>query len=264
MTPELITCTVDASLGDVAALLAERRIHGAFVVDGDGRVVGAISDMDLLSAEWLGTSSKRVEVMRSLTAGEMMTRPVVAVDAAASVDDAAARLKDAGLSRLLVKDGDAEVGVVSTGDLGVALTPQAGRAETVRDVMSYGIVVCHADAPVVAAARSMADRRSRSLAVLDPASGDLVGVLTGRDLLTAFGNGTGALTVADIMHSPVLTIAPDAPLSEAADAMLRGDVHRLFVCDPERLSPVPLGLISTADMSAAMARGDSVWQAPSA
>jgi CBS domain-containing protein len=260
MTPEVITCRPEASLGEVAALLVANRIHGAFVVDEAGEVVGAISDTDLLSGEWLGTSEERLAVMSTLTAAQMMSKPVASIDAELDALGAVEGLARAGVSRLLVTDAGVPVGVLSVADLVGAVSPgQADRA-TVRDVMSYGIVVCHADAPLRAAARSLADRRSRSAAVLDPASGDLVGVLTGHDLLAALTADMDTLSVADVMGTPALTIAPDVSLSEAADRMLEHEVHRLFVCDSERGSPVPLGLVSTADITAAMALPGSVWQ----
>jgi CBS domain-containing protein len=260
MSPDLITCRVDASLGDVARLFLQHRIHGAFVSDPSGEIVGVISDTDLLSGEWLGTSAERLAVMREMTAQQLMSSPVVTIDADADASGAVERLQTHEVSRLLVTDRGEPVGVLSIADLVAAVRPGPAQRDTVRDVMSYGIVLCHADTPLRAAARSMTERRSRSLGVLDPSSGDLVGVLTGHDLLAALGRETDALVVADLMHSPALTIAPDAPLSDAADLMLAHEVHRLFVCDPERRSPVPLGLVSTADISAAMARPGSVWQ----
>jgi CBS domain-containing protein len=260
MSTEVITCRPEASLGEVAALLVAHRIHGAFVVDDAGDVLGAISDTDVLSGEWLGTTDERLAVMSALTAEQMMSKPVASIDASVDVLDAVAALAGAGVSRLLVTDAGEPAGVLSVADLVGAVSPGQTDRATVRDVMSYGIVVCHADVPLRAAARSLTERRSRSAAVLDPASGKLVGVLTGHDLLAALAADMDSLTVADVMSTPALTIAPDVSLSEAADRMLEHEVHRLFVCDPERDSPVPLGLVSTADVTAAMALPGSVWQ----
>jgi CBS domain-containing protein len=261
MTPEVITCPSGASLGEVAALLAGHRIHGTFVADGDGRVLGAISDTDVLSGEWLGTDDERLGVMRGLTAAELMTQPVVTVEAGADVGDAASRLREARVARLLVTDEGQPVGVLSIADLVAAVSRPPHDGRVVADIMSYGIVVCHADTPLRAGARAMTDRRSRSVAVLDRGSGELVGVLTGRNLLAVLdGRDLDAMVVADVIEAEPLTIVPDAPLSVAADEMLRHEVHRLFVIDSERRRPVPLGLISTADITAAMARPGSVWQ----
>jgi CBS domain-containing protein len=261
MTADVITCPPGASLGEVAALLAGHRIHGTFVADGNGRVLGAISDTDVLSGEWLGTDDKNLRVMRGLTAQELMTQPVVTVDAGADIVEAAGRLREARVARLLVTDQGRPVGVLSIADLVAAVSHPAHDGGVVADAMSYGIVVCHADTPLRAAARAMTDRRSRSVAVLDPGSGELVGVLTGRNLLPVIdGRDLDAMVVADVIDAPPLTVVPDTPLSVAADEMLRHEVHRLFVIDPERRRPVPIGLISTADITASMARPGSVWQ----
>jgi CBS domain-containing protein len=48
-----------------------------------------------------------------------------------------------------------------------------------------------------------------------------------------------------------VTIAPDASVKEAAQALLYADVHRLFVVDEDRL----VGVISTTDIVRAVANG---------
>jgi CBS domain-containing protein len=50
-------------------------------------------------------------------------------------------------------------------------------------------------------------------------------------------------------------------LREAADQMLRHEVHRLLVVAPDDPAQVPLGLISTSDIVGEMAAPESVWQA---
>jgi CBS domain-containing protein len=123
--------------------------------------------------------------------------------------------------------------------------------ETLAQVMSHAIVVSQPDASIAAAARAMTDRRSRSIVVVDVA-GRPVGVVTGHDLLRVFGDER-ASTVADVMSREILSVAPDATLREAAERMLRHRVHRLVVVDPTPGGAAPIGLISTADIVAALA-----------
>jgi CBS domain-containing protein len=60
------------------------------------------------------------------------------------------------------------------------------------------------------------------------------------------------------MHHPI-SVGPEAALHEAADLLLREEVHRLLVVDPEDPSSVPLGILSTADVLAEMVAPGSPW-----
>ena len=55
MHPGVITCKPDATLGQVATLLDQHQVHALFVTDRDGRMMGVISDFDLMAGEWLAT-----------------------------------------------------------------------------------------------------------------------------------------------------------------------------------------------------------------
>jgi CBS domain-containing protein len=57
--------------------------------------------------------------------------------------------------------------------------------------------------------------------------------------------------------TPPITCAPELALSDAADLILRHEVHRLIVIDD---AGAPLGILSTADIVAEMAQAGSVWQ----
>ena len=48
MTADVVTVRPEVTLREVAKLLTERRISGAPVVDEGGRVVGVVSEADLL------------------------------------------------------------------------------------------------------------------------------------------------------------------------------------------------------------------------
>jgi CBS domain-containing protein len=258
MSSPVVSCRSEASLGEVAALLAERRIHGILVLDEAGRMAGVVADTDLLAGEWLATDDESLETMRSMTAGELMTVPPVTIGAGAAMADAAARLRDERLARLVVTSEDLPVGMLATSDLVRELAQGSLGRGTVADVMSHGIVVCREDATARQAARAMTERHSRSLVVV-AADGRPLGVITGTDLL-AIGRGEAdAHSVAELMHAPV-TVEPGATLREAADRMLEHEIHRLVVVDPATPQSVPLGLVSTADIVAEMAQPGSVWR----
>ena len=256
----LITCKADATLGQVAVLLNQHHVHALAVTDRDGRVVGIISDFDLLAGEWLSSDSESLNTMRSLTAADLMSHPVDSVEIDVSLSDAVRVLIEKDVSRLLVTEGGKPIGIISLSDFvaSIAGTEKAKR-ETVSNVMSDAILVCRGKTPITSAARAMTSSGWRSVLVVD-AKGKVLGVVSGKDLLKFVQNGVDeSLVVRDVMH-PALTIDINASLREAAERMIQNHYHRLVVIDEEDPDAFPLGAISTFDIVAEMARPDSVWQ----
>jgi len=67
------------------------------------------------------------------------------------------------------------------------------------------------------------------------------------------------VTVSEVMH-PAFTIHISASLREAADKMIEHHHHRLVVVDLNQPESMPLGIISSYDIVAEMARPGSIWQ----
>lgn len=252
----VITCAREASLSDIALLLVRERVHAVFVAGDDGEPVGLVTDFDLLAGEWLGADEDRLRAMRAMTAGDLMSAPPETIDADATAREAAGRLRSRHIGRLLVVERGRAIGVIAVSDLVTGLARQHARPRTVDTVMSRALVVCRPDVPIEAAARAMAERRSRSIVVIDH-DATVIGVVTGHDLLALYEQHYEGVTVRDLMTSELQTITPDASLREAADLMLQHEVHRLVVLDGD--GP-PSGLVSTADIAAAMAEPESVWR----
>ncbi len=96
----------------------------------------------------------------------------------------------------------------------------------------------------------LADGHVTALPVLD--GNRMVGVVSTADVLVTqaeHGERWEEVTVDEVMTKPVLTIAPDAEVSEAAQRMLYADVHRLFVEESGEL----VGVISQTDVVRAIA-----------
>lgn len=260
MHPGVITCSPDATLGEVAVMLTQHHIHALVVADRDGRPLGIISDFDLLAGEWLSVDQESLEAMRTMTAGELMSVPVDTVDADADAGQAAARMRKEQIHRLVVVDGGEPVGVISISDFVAGLAGRVPvRRETVADVMSDAMLVCRDKTPVAAAARAMTQAGWRSVLVAD-ADGQPLGVVSGMDLITfCEDDDCEEITVAEVMHDP-LTIGMSASLREAADKMIKSHHHRLIVVDPDDPEAVPLGIISSYDIVAEMARPESPWR----
>lgn len=116
MTPDPILVRSDAPLVKAAHLLDQHRIHGLPVVDESGALVGVVSQTDMLRArttEYLWTA------WRGLQVRHLMSTPALTISAEASLTDAAARMEEYQVHRLVVvaEDGVSPIGIVSTSDL---------------------------------------------------------------------------------------------------------------------------------------------------
>jgi CBS domain-containing protein len=134
MSRDVFAVGPDTSLETAARMLAQRRIGGAPVID-KGRVVGVISASDLVDpdtdvsgvpgyplyyrvmdglAEEIGDDVH----VRPGRVSEIMTPSVVSIAGDATIVEAARRMLQLGVHRLLVLRGDNELaGVVTTVDL---------------------------------------------------------------------------------------------------------------------------------------------------
>lgn len=260
MHANLITCKADATLGQVAVLLHNNHVHALVVNDRDGRILGVISDFDLLAGEWLSSDPESLNTMRRLTAADLMSSPVTTIDANVPLTEAVGEFIEKEVNRLVVTRGGKPVGIISLSDFVAHLAELSTiKRGNVGDVMSDAILVCRGKTPILSAARAMTSAGWRSVLVVD-AKGKVLGVVSGRDLLSYVQNGDAeGKVVRDVMH-PALTIGIDAPLREASDKMIQNHYHRLVVIDRDDPDAFPLGVISSFDIVAEMARIDSVWQ----
>jgi CBS domain-containing protein len=132
MTTEVVTVRADTPFKEVVELLVERRISGVPVVDADDRLLGLVTEADLMSkeafdlrhrrplaavADLISGASRWTGKAAGLTARDVMTDQVVTVTPSDDVHHAARRMLDLGVKRLPVVDGVQLVGIVSRQDL---------------------------------------------------------------------------------------------------------------------------------------------------
>jgi len=260
MHPGLITCRSDTVLGQVAVLLDQHHIHALIVINGDNRPIGIVSDFDLLAAEWLSIDAESLDVMRKMTAGELMTTPVNTIEAEEPAIQAAERMRLGEEHRLLVTDKGKPIGVISISDLvaSMAKTHTIGR-DKVAGVMSQAMLICRDTTPIANVARAMTDAGYRSVLIVDPA-GSPQGIISGKDMLAYCREEDSDEVIASQVMHPALTIRLEASLREAADKMIEHHHHRLVVVDPDQPESMPLGIISTFDIVAEMAQPGSIWR----
>lgn len=117
MTPFPVVIHLDTPLDEVAEQLSQNDITGAPVVDGDGLLVGVISQTDLVRTAAAGTSDGRGWV--GFTARHVMTRTAVKAKVDTPLADAVRRLERHGIHRLIVvaDDNATPIGIISISDL---------------------------------------------------------------------------------------------------------------------------------------------------
>lgn len=110
MTRDVVTAGPGDPLTRAAELMLRHRHTALPVVDGDGRLVGVLSEADILADPLAGRSAHA-------TVGSVMTRAAITVDAHATLGEARSVVADRGLRTVPVVDGDRLVGVLSRSDL---------------------------------------------------------------------------------------------------------------------------------------------------
>jgi CBS domain-containing protein len=127
MTTRVIWVKKDATFREMAVALREHRVSAFPVVDDDHKVIGVVSEADLLAKEALddepgvltGILHRRDQVKaRGVTAGDLMTTAVVAVRPDDTVEHAAKLMYDRRVKRLPVTDENGRlVGIISRADV---------------------------------------------------------------------------------------------------------------------------------------------------
>ncbi|MBO0687887.1 MAG: CBS domain-containing protein, partial [Candidatus Dormibacteraeota bacterium] len=123
MTSPAITVRPDAHCKDAAAILVEHRISGLPVVEADGRLVGVVSEADLLPLETTPDPRTQATPLSARTqplprrVDEVMTPEPYTVEEDADLAMVAQRMLEAGVKRFPVLRGRQVVGVISRHDL---------------------------------------------------------------------------------------------------------------------------------------------------
>src|SRR5919202_6354304 len=142
MDADPVTVTPEATVEEVARILGENELHGVPVVDGDGAVVGIVTENDLVIGDEEGDLhiphyielfgglvflepfrrfEQRLKKAVAATAEQMMTADPKTVAPDADVHDAARVIVETGHNRIPVVEGGRLVGVISRADVVRAL-----------------------------------------------------------------------------------------------------------------------------------------------
>jgi CBS domain-containing protein len=126
MTTQVVAVRRGATFKEMAATLRRFRVSAFPVVDENGKVIGVVSEADMLAKEALADHGlvdgllhhREVQKAEGVTAGDLMTHPAVTVRPEDMVEHAARLMYSLRIKRLpVVNAGGALVGLISRTDL---------------------------------------------------------------------------------------------------------------------------------------------------
>ncbi|MGW3126362.1 CBS domain-containing protein [Streptomyces sp. NPDC001123] len=158
MTTDVVHAAYSTPFKEVARLLADHRISGLPVIDDDDKVIGVISETDLMARQATAPgpygkhrapldqltrgARKQAAKAQARTAGDLMSDPPVTVHAENTIVEAARTMAERRVERLPVLDEeDRLVGIVTRRDLlQVFLRPDDEiRAEVIDEVLVHAL-----------------------------------------------------------------------------------------------------------------------------
>ena len=154
MTTHVVAVRKNASFKDMIISLKEHRVSAFPVLDNEDRVVGVVSEADLLAKEALDLSSpgrmagmlhhKEQAKAAATTAADLMTKPPVTVGPDEFVSHAARLMYARKVKRLPVVDDDGRlIGIVSRADvLSVYNRPDSEIRREIIDNVILGMLLC--------------------------------------------------------------------------------------------------------------------------
>jgi CBS domain-containing protein len=133
MTPDVVTVPPETPVMAMARLLADRGISAVPVVDGQGKVLGIVTEADLIRrlageedrpSSWFGalfsdpaSQAERFARTHGVTAADLMTEKVVAVAPDTTAAHIAHLMEEQHIRRVVVVEADKLKGIVSRADL---------------------------------------------------------------------------------------------------------------------------------------------------
>ena len=235
----------DNTLGAAAELMAQRGISSIVVADDGGAPTGIVTERDVLRALQSGLAP-------TTPLQQIMSAPVVSVPQALSLNEAYRLCLSKNIRHLVILDDEGRLaGVISETDfrLHLSLSALAGRRRIATLSGHTSIVLPPSTGLAQILELMLTQRQSCVVAVEDDKP---VGIVTERDLVRFYSDQSrdSALTLRDVMTSPVRTIPHDATTTRAAEEMLAHRLRHLVVVDD---AGNMAGVVSEHDLTRAMA-----------
>ena len=250
MTSEVKTVQTDTPVAEIVALLITKDFRALPVVDQQQRVVGILTDGDLVSRGGILTTSleqvmtgselsQHLSALKAsgLTAADLMTSNPVTVQTDTPIGDAVKAMTERDVKRLPVVDATGRLaGMVSRIDVlrALALPPvqaaphrakQPGAYAVVADVMTHTVPIVPTDASLTDVVNLLVTTSQRRVVVVDE-DGQIAGIITDGDLLQRSADDDRSGILAAFSHRLPLPGRDQIRLGQrsAADVMTRNPI----------------------------------------
>lgn len=241
------------------ALMEEHQIHH-LPVESEGKLVGMVSDRDLLLAA--GFRADKKEPLLRVEA--IMSQPVSFLSPRDSLRTAARLMIERQIHALPLVDEGRLCGIVTASDLlqGLIAAPEFENMtqplllQPILAIMGVQVTTVEPRATLEEVVTVMHNKKMRHLPVV--VAGELLGIISDRDVRRALGEASGRDAKAqesgaffvepgralDIMTKEVATISPAASVGQAADELLSRRIHCLPVLEEGKL----IGIVTDTDI----------------
>jgi CBS domain-containing protein len=299
MTRAVITLSPDMRVGTAWKIMLQHVLKAVPVIDTDGRVIGIVTNEDLLVRAGIqerlslairmpNTSIEQelAELENStLTIEQVMSQPTITLLENETLGNAVRTMLQSGLKRLPVVNKENKlVGILSRLDILRQVVDAAptetiahfpvGSVKTVADIMNADIPMIHQEASLPLIIEKMIQSGSHRLIVIDE-EGKVSGLISDSDLITrvqplkhatildAFRHKSsppnGEENAAQLMSPGPLSAPPECPIHDAIKLMLHHARKWLVIVDENQK---PLGLVDRQSLLLSLSPEHSSYQAP--
>jgi acetoin utilization protein AcuB len=260
MTSPAVTTTPETELSRARQIFNENHFR-ALPVMQDGRVIGLINRQVLMSLDLsiLGNEiwNLGLNVVDNTVADVMKTK-ITTITPETTILTAARLMLENKISALPVLENEKLTGILTSSDLLryiISEYPGLKKKILVSDFMTAKVITVSRDTTLLEAHHLMGVKRIRSLPIVE--EGKLIGLVTRTDLMSsdpsrlALKNSQEAYDkilsqpVEKVMVTEIITISPDAELTEAARIMLEKKIHCLPVVNERQKMR---GIITESDL----------------
>ena len=119
----------------------------------------------------------------SIVVQDIMTRALITVNLSTTALQIAKMMEQGGIGAIIVKENENPVGIVTDRDFATKIVANNLSFDTFADkIMSTPLITINHDESISAAAKRMASKKIRKLAVTE--NGKIIGIITSTDLVT--------------------------------------------------------------------------------